>query len=73
MKGGYDEATLYPRFSLCWPLTPLHYIPQKATNQGHLHKLWGRSPTIRITSLYADDAAIFVKPIKEDITFWPLH
>jgi hypothetical protein len=31
-----------------------------------LHKLWGRASKLQ-TSLYADDAAIFVAPIKEDI------
>jgi hypothetical protein len=39
---------------------------EKATGHGHLHKIrgWG---TILRTSLYADDAAVFVPPIKEDI------
>jgi mannosylglycoprotein endo-beta-mannosidase len=49
-------------------IDPLHHILCKATNQGHLHKLRGRAPTVR-TSLYADDAAFFVKPIKSDIIF----
>jgi hypothetical protein len=49
-------------------IDPLHYILRKATQQGHLHLLRGRTPTIR-TSLYADDAAIFMAPFKEDINF----
>ena len=49
-------------------IDPLHHILRKATDQGRLHRLRGRTPTIR-TSLYADDAAIFVKPVKEDVTF----
>ena len=49
-------------------IDPLHRLLSKATAQGHLHPLYGTTPTVR-ASLYADDAAIFVKPIKEDIQF----
>jgi hypothetical protein len=49
------------------PHRPATYILRKATQQGHFHLLRGRSPIIR-TSLYADDAAIFMAPYKEDIT-----
>ena len=49
-------------------IDPLHHILCKATSQGRLHEIRGRAPTIR-TSLYADDAAIFVAPKKEDIDF----
>ena len=49
-------------------IDPLHHILRKATEQGHLHEIGGRAPTIR-TSLYVDDAAIFVAPKKEDIDF----
>ena len=49
-------------------IDPLHHLLNKATAQGHLHPLCGRDTTIR-ASLYADDAAIFVKPIKEDVQF----
>jgi hypothetical protein len=49
-------------------IDPLHHILCKATVQGRLHKLSGRAPTT-CTSLYADDAAIFVAPIKDDINF----
>jgi hypothetical protein len=47
---------------------PLHHILCNATNQGRLHKIRGTIPTLR-TSLYADDAAIFVSPIKSDVDF----
>lgn len=47
-------------------IDPLHHILAKATAQGSLHPLRGRP--IR-ASLYADDAAIFVAPIKSDIQF----
>jgi hypothetical protein len=48
-------------------IDPLHFNLCKATQQGHLHQLRGRTPTIG-TSLYADNAAIFMAPYKEDIT-----
>ena len=47
-------------------IDPIHHILCKATSEGLQHKMKGRTPTFR-TSLYADDAAIFVKPKKEDI------
>ena len=47
-------------------IDPLTKIPEKATLHGLLHKLRGRGNILR-TSLYADDAAIFVAPNKEDI------
>jgi hypothetical protein len=49
-------------------IDPLHHILRKATDQGHIQRIRGRVPTIR-TSLYADDAAIFMAPIKDDINF----
>jgi hypothetical protein len=49
-------------------IDPLHHIVCKATEQWHLKKLRGSAPMIR-TSFYADDAAIFVTTIKEDINF----
>jgi hypothetical protein len=45
---------------------PLNQILEGATTHGLLHKLRGRGSILR-TSLYADDAAIFVAPIKWDI------
>jgi hypothetical protein len=47
-------------------IDPLHHILEKITTQGHLHPLRGDTATLR-ASLYADDAAVFIKPIKEDI------
>jgi hypothetical protein len=44
----------------------LAQILERATSHNMLHKLKGRGNILR-TSLYADDAAIFVAPIKEDI------
>jgi hypothetical protein len=49
-------------------IDPLHHILRKATEQGCIQKLRGRAPVV-CTSLYADDAAIFMAPIKDDINF----
>ena len=49
-------------------IDPLHHLLNKATAQGHLQPICGSAPTIR-TSLYADDAAIFVKPTRGDVQF----
>jgi hypothetical protein len=49
-------------------IDPLHQILRKTTEQGQLQKLKGRGTMIH-TSLYADDAAIFMAPIKQDINF----
>jgi hypothetical protein len=57
------------------PLSPLHFvlainlraqILEIATRHGLVHKLQGRG-IILVTSLYADDAALFVAPSKQDI------
>ncbi|KAK1668555.1 hypothetical protein QYE76_056714 [Lolium multiflorum] len=47
-------------------IDPLAQILERATTFGLLHKLRGRRDILR-TSLYADDAAVFVAPFKEDI------
>lgn len=47
-------------------IDPLQQLLDKATDLGLLHRLRGQASTMR-TSLYADDAAIFMAPIKEDI------
>ena len=49
-------------------IDPITHILRKATLQGFLHPINGQHTTPRI-SLYADDAAVFVAPIKEDVTF----
>jgi hypothetical protein len=47
-------------------IDPLQQVLDLATSHGLLHKVRGRGPILR-TSLYADDAAIFLAPIREDI------
>jgi hypothetical protein len=47
-------------------IDPLQQILELATHYELLHKIRGRRAVMR-TSLYADDAAIFMAPIKEDI------
>jgi hypothetical protein len=47
-------------------IDPLAKILEGATRHGLLHKLRGRGNILR-TSLYADDAAVFVAPFREDI------
>ena len=47
-------------------IDPLSEILENATREGLLHKLRGRTTILR-TSLYTDDAAVFVAPIKEDV------
>jgi hypothetical protein len=47
-------------------IDPLSQLLELATDHGLLHRLHGRGTVVR-TSLYADDATVFVAPIKEDI------
>lgn len=47
-------------------IDPLQRILDVATRKGLLHKIRGRGSMMR-TSLYADDAAIFLAPIKKDV------
>ena len=47
-------------------IDPLHKILDLATCKGIIHKIRGRGTMVR-TSLYADDAAVFMAPIKSDI------
>jgi hypothetical protein len=47
-------------------IDPLQKILELATQHNLLHKIRGRRPVMR-TSLYVDDAAIFMEPLKEDI------
>ena len=62
---GFDKGILSPLLFVL-AIDPLHHILAKATAQGNLHPIRGNP--IR-ASLYADDAAIFFAPIKEDIQF----
>jgi hypothetical protein len=47
-------------------IDPISQILEEATRVGLLHKLRGRGAILR-TSLYADDAAVFIAPIKSDV------
>jgi hypothetical protein len=46
----------------------INHILFKATDHGLLNPIRG-STLVTCTSLYADDAAVFVAPVKYDITF----
>lgn len=47
-------------------IDPLHRLFEVATERGLLSKLNGRSARLRV-SMYADDAAIFLKPTPQDV------
>jgi hypothetical protein len=47
-------------------IDPLIQILDTAIRHGLLHKLCGRETILR-SSLYSDDAAIFVAPLEEDM------
>jgi hypothetical protein len=47
-------------------IDPLQWVLELATQHNLLQSIRGRRPTMR-SSLYSDDAAIFVAPKKEDI------
>jgi hypothetical protein len=47
-------------------IDPITKILEEATRVGLLHKVHGRGVILR-TSLYGDDVAVFVAPIKDDI------
>lgn len=47
-------------------IDPLQQILDVATRKGFLHKIRGRGVMMR-TSLYADDAVVFMAPIKRDV------
>lgn len=47
-------------------IDPLYQLMQMATGMGLLKTLGGRTPRTSI-SMYADDAAIFIKPTKDDV------
>ena len=48
-------------------MDPLQRVLDKATTQGLLHPI-GSDPIKFRTSLYADDAAIFLRPLAQDVT-----
>jgi hypothetical protein len=47
-------------------IDPLSQLLELATDRGLLHRLHGHGNVVR-TSLYTDEAVVFVTPIKEDI------
>lgn len=47
-------------------MDPLHRLLKIATDEGHLSELADHSARFRC-SLYADDAAIFIKPSRQDV------
>lgn len=47
-------------------IDPLQKLLEVATRKGLLHKIRGRGAALR-TSLYADDAVVFLAPIKSDV------
>jgi hypothetical protein len=57
-----------PQSPLLFVITidPLQQILDLAMRHCHLHKIWGCGTIFR-TSLYPDDTAVFMAPIKEDI------
>ncbi|KAK1603765.1 hypothetical protein QYE76_027438 [Lolium multiflorum] len=66
MDVGFGKGTPSRLSFFILAIDTLAQILEKATTHGLLHKLKGRGNILR-TSLYADDAAIFMAPIKEDI------
>lgn len=51
---------------LCVGIDPLQRLLDLATGRGALSRLRSRAAQVR-TSFYADDAAIFIAPIKQDL------
>lgn len=50
-------------------IDPLHHILREATEHGKLHPIGGQAMPVR-ASLYADDAAVFLAPNKDDVKFF---
>nr|ABA99967.1 retrotransposon protein, putative, LINE subclass [Oryza sativa Japonica Group] len=65
-RGRRQEDPLSPLLFIL-AIDPLHHLLERAMELGHLSPLRGRAPRFR-TSLYADDAAIFVNPSVQDMT-----
>jgi hypothetical protein len=63
---GLRQGDLLSPLLFVLAIDPLAKILEGATRHGLLHKLRGRGNILR-TSLYADDAAVFVAPLREDI------
>ena len=65
-KCGFRQGDPLSPFLFIIAMEPLHRIFDMAKEQGMLPKLRGRAATMR-TSLYADDLALFVNPIQDDM------
>jgi hypothetical protein len=66
MAEALGRATLSSPLLFVLAIDPLQKILKIAAESGALSKLENRSPILRI-SLYADDAALFVKPKKRKL------
>jgi hypothetical protein len=62
------KATPCHHFFFVLAINPINHIIAKATSQGPLHPLCGRT-SVACTSLNVVDAAVFVALIKENINF----
>jgi hypothetical protein len=62
----YAKETLLSLLLFVLAIDPLTQILEGATRHGLFHKLRGSGCILR-TSIYADDAAVFVAPIKQDV------
>jgi hypothetical protein len=67
MAEGFDRVTLCPPLLFILAIDPLSRLLQKATDMGLLTKLNGRAARFR-TAMYADDAVIFLKPTRKDVS-----
>ncbi|XP_073359879.1 uncharacterized protein [Aegilops tauschii subsp. strangulata] len=63
---GLRQGDPIPPLIFVIAIDPVQRIREVATRKGILHKLRGRGATMR-TSLFADDPAVFLAPIKRDI------
>lgn len=69
IKHGQGLCWRDPLFPLLFVIAidPLEQILDFSTRHGLLHKIRGRGSSLR-PSLYVDDAAVFVKPFKKDVS-----
>jgi len=67
MEEVFGKATHSPPYFSSWPLIHYSAFLNLVTEAGILSKLGQNKMRLR-TSIYADDAAIFLRPIKEEVT-----